>query len=92
MKISALTIVQSGPHQSVRAFREAMENREFIYTAGHLKRHGFATREEIQHALRRSICICKSMDIPVRKHFRYFYLSNKQIVSREWKMSKLVST
>lgn len=78
--------------QSVlEAFREAFEYSGLNYTSKHLGRYGFEGPSEVEAALQRAVCVCKSLGLPVKKHFRYFYqvdMINRE-VRREWKMSKL---
>ncbi len=91
--MSTLRMVLYGqrPQPSLEAFLEAYEYSGLQYSSKRLLRYGFDTREAIETALQRAVCICKSRGIPVKKHFRYFYqvdMVNRQ-VSREWRMSKL---
>lgn len=91
MSYLRMVVYQPRPQSALEAFEEAFEYSGLNYASKKLGRYGLDGPVEVEQAVQRAVCVCKSLGLPVKKHFRYFYqvdMINRE-VRREWKMSKL---
>lgn len=76
-------------NEEMDRFLDQLQDLELKFAAGSLLRWGFEDRHQIERAVEKAIRVCELAHISVNAHFRPVYISYKEEIMADWKLSLL---
>ena len=70
-------------------FRDCVYDAELQYRASDLESYGLHTFYEMEAAVERAMQVCRTLDLPVRAHFKVIYISQDHQLYCDWRLSAL---
>jgi hypothetical protein len=85
-----ITIYRSSfQNDSFNQYLESLIDHKLKYLASDLSEYGAIPTAELRKAIERSIQVCKTTNISVRKNFKAVYISTNGQLICDWRISKL---
>ena len=81
---------EEGRHQHIDDFREKIAGQNLKYFASDVAEEAeFLSDEELENAVKRSMQVCRAMQIPIRDHFQAMVQNTPHGSINDWRISAL---